>query len=120
MENVESVWILAGRANASTLRLSAQQLVDCSDLNMGCNGGNPPFAYESVYYENGLETEAQYPYTAQTDSCALKNGQASAGSVQIASWKLVSGAFDEHAMQSGLVSTAPLSVCVDASNVSLD
>lgn len=100
--------------------MSPQQLVDCSDLNFGCNGGNPPAAYESIYYENGVETNAQYPYTAETDSCALKNGQASAGSVQISSWKLVSGAFDEHAMQTGLVGIAPLSVCVDATNVSFD
>jgi len=116
VENIESVWILAGKANASTLRLAPQQLVDCSDIDFGCNGGNPPDAYESVYYEGGLETEAQYPYTAVTGSCELTNGQASAGSVQIATWKLVSGFFDEHAMQAGLLRTAPLSVCVDATN----
>jgi hypothetical protein len=98
-ENIESVYILAGKANASTLRLSPQQLVDCSDLNMGCNGGNPPDAYESVYYEGGLETEAQYPYTGVDGTCALKNGRAAAGSVQIASWKLVSSYFDESSMQ---------------------
>ena len=63
VENIESVAIIGGRVNAS-VRLAPQQLVDCSDLNFGCNGGNPPFAYESVMYEGGLETEAQYPYTA--------------------------------------------------------
>jgi len=116
IENVESVWILSGKANVSTLRLAPQQLVDCSDLNMGCNGGNPPDAYESIYFEGGIETEDEYPYTGEDDSCMLTNGQASAGSVQIATWKLVSSFFDESSMQSGLVSVAPLSVCVDASN----
>jgi len=115
-ENIESVYIVAGKANASTLRLAPQQLVDCSDLNMGCNGGNPPDAYESIYFEGGLETEAEYPYTGVTGTCELSNGQASAGSVKISTWKLVSGFFDEHAMQAGLISIAPLSVCVDATN----
>jgi len=115
-ENIESVWLVAGKGNVSSLRLAPQQLVDCSDLNLGCNGGNPPFAYESIIAEGGLETEREYPYRAADGTCQLKNGVASPGSVKISSWSLASGFFNEHAMVQALVDTAPLSVCVDASN----
>jgi C1A family cysteine protease len=43
--------------------LSEQNLVDCSWLNHGCNGGSMDLAFR--YTENHeLETESDYPYTA--------------------------------------------------------
>jgi C1A family cysteine protease len=45
--------------------LSEQQLVDCSWLNHGCNGGSMDLAF--MYTEKTkLETEANYPYTAKS------------------------------------------------------
>jgi len=53
--------------------LSEQNLVDCSWLNHGCNGGLMDLAF--LYTEtHKLETEADYPYTAKTGlfACAYK------------------------------------------------
>lgn len=47
---------------------SEQQLVDCSTKNSGCNGGDLPPAYKYVV-TNGIETEADYPYTALDGKC---------------------------------------------------
>ena len=45
--------------------LSEQQLVDCSWLNLGCNGGmmDRAFSYTKTH---PLETEDEYPYTAKS------------------------------------------------------
>jgi KDEL-tailed cysteine endopeptidase len=51
------------------ISFSEQQIVDCdTDTNQGCDGGYP---YLAVQYaaKNGLETEADYPYTAQDGTC---------------------------------------------------
>jgi len=45
--------------------LSEQQLVDCSWLNLGCNGGMMDRAF-SYTEKNPLETEADYPYIAKS------------------------------------------------------
>ena len=45
--------------------LSEQQLVDCSWLNLGCNGGMFDRAF-SYTKSHPLETESDYPYTAKS------------------------------------------------------
>lgn len=51
--------------------LSEQNLVDCSWLNHGCNGGMMDLAF--MYTESHpLETEQDYPYVAKTSLLACK------------------------------------------------
>ena len=45
--------------------LSEQQLVDCSWLNLGCNGGMMDRAF-SYTKSHPLETESDYPYVAKS------------------------------------------------------
>jgi C1A family cysteine protease len=54
--------------NKKLISYSEQQLVDCVTADMGCNGGLPTdaFAYTA---QKGIETEADYPYTAQDGQC---------------------------------------------------
>jgi len=53
-------------ASGELLSFSEQQLVDCATgiyLNMGCNGGNPLWAYR--YLKSHMaELESEYPYTS--------------------------------------------------------
>jgi cathepsin L len=46
--------------------LSAEQLLDCSLWNNGCNGGYPEDAFK--YAEGGVVTDSQYPYKTTTSS----------------------------------------------------
>ena len=52
----------------SLYSLSEQQLVDCVMKNDGCNGGSKNFAFEYIE-NNGITTEANYPYRGQRFDC---------------------------------------------------
>ena len=55
-------------ATGELLSFSEQQLVDCATgiyLNMGCNGGNPLWAYRYLK-KHYAELESEYPYTSST------------------------------------------------------
>jgi len=112
-ENIESMWILGGHAKNTTLKLSPQQIVDCDNSDGGCNGGNPPTAYDYVIGAGGLESESAYPYTAQDGNCNFNNKDVQA---KISSWKYASSWHSESELQNNLVGWGPLSICVDAAN----
>jgi len=61
----------AGRAvkNLPNILFSEQELVDCTILSAGCNGGyvEEAFIYMSIF---GISTGSAYPYTAKKGSCS--------------------------------------------------
>eukprot|EP01123_Difflugia_compressa_P002191 TRINITY_DN128_c1_g1_i3.p1 TRINITY_DN128_c1_g1~~TRINITY_DN128_c1_g1_i3.p1 ORF type:complete len:321 (+),score=70.05 TRINITY_DN128_c1_g1_i3:59-1021(+) len=112
VENVESIYMIANNIGSSGMKpLSPQQIVDCDTTDSGCEGGDPPTAYAYIMSAGGLETDANYPYTAQDGTCAFDSSEIA---VKISNWKYATSNDDESTMQSNLVSWGPLSICVDA------
>jgi len=109
-ESIESMTTIAGQG---LLSLSMQQIVDCDTSDDGCNGGDPPTAYQYVIGAGGLEAYSSYPYTAEDGYCSF---QASLVARKISSWQWVTQSQDEQAMQQFTYSSGPPSVCVDASS----
>ena len=70
---VEGGWFVK---SGTLLSLSEQELVDCdiNDGNMGCNGGNMDLAMAWIQ-QNGVQSEASYPYVGIDQNCAADHTQ---------------------------------------------
>ena len=92
--------------NKSLQSFSEQQLVDCSVLNLGCNGGDMGRAY--TYVKNhGISLESEYPYTAVKGKCVKDSG-----AFKVNGHTDVAGCTN---LANALVAR-PISVAVDATN----
>jgi C1A family cysteine protease len=60
--------------------LSEQLLVDCDDVDNGCEGGIMENAFKFDKSEDGLCSEADYPYKGEDDTCHDKDCEAVPGS----------------------------------------
>jgi C1A family cysteine protease len=111
-EAVESAWILAGKGTNKNTILAPQQIVDCDDSDDGCDGGNPPTAYEYLMQAGGQEAEKDYPYKGVDENC---NFNAADVIAKISDWSYATSDYSESTLQQNLVSWGPVSICVDAS-----
>jgi C1A family cysteine protease len=101
-ESIESEAFLSGKYSLEVL--APQQIVSCDKKSSGCNGGDPATAFTYIK-ANGMEKEADYPYTAKDGSCKFNSAKVA---VKISGQKTVSGG------ESGMLTALqgrPLSVC---------
>ncbi|XP_014488049.1 PREDICTED: uncharacterized protein LOC106751610 [Dinoponera quadriceps] len=104
--NVEGQYAIK---HSQLLSLSEQELVDCDDLDEGCNGGLPDNAYRAIEKLGGLELESDYPYEAEDEKCHFKRNMAK---VQLAS--AVNITSNETQMAQWLVANGPISIGINA------
>ena len=107
---VESSYAIG--TNSSPLNLSEQQMVSCSKLNLGCNGGNFNYAWNYLK-TNPQELNSDYPYTSGTGVSGKCTYNAALGKVSTASTAFVAVSGDPASMQSA-VAIKPNSVAIEA------
>ncbi|CAH1238688.1 CTSF [Branchiostoma lanceolatum] len=89
--------------------LAEQELVDCDEVDQGCNGGLPSRAYAEMISMGGLVSEADYPYTGREGQC---NFDRSKVEVHVNGFTSVSK--DEDEIAAALVNYGPLSIVLNA------
>ncbi|XP_068425620.1 cathepsin S, ortholog2, tandem duplicate 1 [Clinocottus analis] len=92
--------------------LSPQNLVDCSGKygNRGCNGGFFHRAFQYVIDNQGIDSDAAYPYRGQSQQCRYNPANRAANCSQYNF--LPEG--DEGALKEALATIGPISVAIDA------
>lgn len=93
---------------------SEQQLVDCDDINKGCEGGLPSNAYNYLAKKEvgGIESEEAYPYIGKDDNCKFDKSKIVlqvTGGVEIKQ--------NEDIIKEALFNLGPLSVGLNANNL---
>jgi cathepsin L len=99
-------------ATGKLVSLSEQNLMDCSTAegNEGCNGGLMTQAFEYIIKNNGIDTEASYPYLGVDGKChysAANKGASITGYTSIPSGSVAS-------LQNASATIGPISVAMDA------
>ncbi|XP_033218564.1 uncharacterized protein LOC117173989 [Belonocnema kinseyi] len=91
------------------LSFSEQELVDCDKLDEGCNGGLPDSAYRAIEKLGGLETESDYPYDAEDDTCHFSKSK-----IKVKVLSAVNITSNETEMAQWLVQNGPISIGINA------
>jgi len=92
-------------------KYSEQQLTSCDSQNYGCSGGAPVYAMEYVQ-QNGLCTEADYPYTSSDGTAASCTTSCSAVDTGITGYESV----DDASALATAVTQQPVIVAVASGN----
>ncbi|XP_034409395.1 cathepsin S-like [Cyclopterus lumpus] len=92
--------------------LSPQNLVDCSGKygNRGCNGGFMNQAFRYVIDNQGIDSEAAYPYRGQAQQCRYEAADRAAN---CSGYSFLPPG-DEGALKEALATIGPISVAIDA------
>ncbi|CAF1383361.1 unnamed protein product [Adineta steineri] len=94
--------------------LSEQNLVDCSLLNFGCNGGNQDLAYDYIKMHHGISDEQSYPYWAERDICQFAKIHIAATTTGYTRIKK----HNETDLQAAIATIGPIAISIDASQSS--
>nr|XP_034311058.1 cathepsin L1 isoform X1 [Crassostrea gigas] len=99
------------RKTKKLVRLSEQNLVDCSKENLGCTAGTPENALNYIARNGGLDTEVSYPYVGKNGRCRFRPTEVGANCQGIV--RVPAG--DELSLQKAVASIGPIVVSLDAS-----
>jgi cysteine peptidase B len=113
-ETIESYYALD--TQNSIVQLSMEQIVDCDTAgqDQGCNGGFPTGAYQYVQSAGGLDSYANYPYTAEGGNSGTCQSSSYKPVATVSSYSSINGETGLY-QQLSSASGGPVSVCVDAS-----
>ena len=81
--------------------------------NWGCQGGNTETAYMYIAFNGGVSSSDAYPYTSFYGTTGDCDKTKSTYALSVASYHAVIG---EESMKDYVMSTGPLSICIDASD----
>ncbi|XP_078516960.1 cathepsin F [Lissotriton helveticus] len=104
--NIEGQWFIR---KGQLISLSEQELVDCDTVDKACGGGLPSTAYEAIEKLGGLETEKDYDYEGQKQSCSFSTNKVAVfinSSVEISK--------DEKEIAAWLAENGPISIALNA------
>merc|ERR1712227_354018 len=104
--NVEGVW---AKQTGELIELSEQELVDCDQVDQGCNGGLMDNAFDEIIRLGGLETEKEYPYDAHVESCEFERDLA-----QVYINSSMDIGEDEDEIAEALIEHGPLAIALNA------
>jgi C1A family cysteine protease len=113
-ESIESAYMIKG-GKKNQAPLAPQQIVDCDQVDQGCNGGDLPTCYQYVQSAGGLETNANYPYQGVDGTCNAQSGLEQ-DPITGFTYVIPQGSTDENTMASFLAANQPMSIIVDASS----
>ncbi|XP_029959709.1 cathepsin S, ortholog2, tandem duplicate 1 [Salarias fasciatus] len=104
---------LLAKTTGKLVDLSPQNLVDCSTKygNHGCRGGLMGHAFQYVIDNQGIDSDASYPYVGEEQPCHYDPAHRAANCSRYVT--LPEG--DEAALQQALATVGPVSVAIDAS-----
>lgn len=99
-------------ATGKLVSLSEQQLVDCAKAegNKGCEGGLMDYGFEYIIKNGGIDTEADYGYTAKDGRCNA--AKAAKHAAEIKSYQDVRS--DDESDLVKAVTKQPVSVAIEA------
>ena len=97
---------------------SEQMLVDCDNLDSGCNGGLEEEAYTWIKKNGGIMFDSDYPYTGRKGTCKSVASKYAdfkvTGFKKLGSSSSVYSCADEEEMKEFLYENGPLSVALNA------
>jgi C1A family cysteine protease len=102
-----------------TYSLSPEQIVQCDRTSMGCNGGWTESAYNYVKKAGGITQDSDYPYTSYLGTTGTCKSTLPKLVVVPTGFTTITGSSTsaiETNMANYVLSTGPLSVCLDASS----